>query len=135
MIHGGYVATKTPMAPEGQKGETQIGGPRGIKPGRKKGAKNKSTLLREALNNDFEEQLQKDFSKVVGVVIKQAKSGCRQSQKLLLDRVIPTIHAESDKDKGSPFSGGVQIFIGSLENKQADVEQSIDAEYTINDEE
>lgn len=131
------MATKTPVAPvvPAPKGETKIGGPRGIKPGRQKGAKNKSTLLREALTNDFEEQLQKDFLKIVKVVITQAKEGCRQSQKLLLDRVVPTIHAESDKDPSSKFLGGVTIVIGSLENHQAvEVEQSIDAEYTINQE-
>ena len=109
---------------------TQIGGDKGISPGRKKGSKNKSTILREALTNNFEEQLEKKFKKVIKVVLDQAVDGCRQSQKLLIDRIIPTIHAESNKDK-NPFAGGISITIGSLEQQTA-VKVSpepIDAEY------
>jgi len=115
---------------------TRIGGEKGISPGRKKGSKNKSTLLREALTNDFEEQLQKDFTKVVKVVMEQAISGCRQSQKLILDRVVPTVHAESDKDNKNKFAGGVSIYIGSLEDQTAIKvsPDTIEAEYEeIND--
>lgn len=99
--------------------DTRIGGAQGIAPGRKKGSKNKSTILREALTNDFEEQLQTNFKRVIEVVCSQAVEGCRQSQKLLLDRVIPTVHAESDKDKGGKFSGGISITIGTLEPTQS----------------
>ena len=110
---------------------TRIGGDKGIAPGRKKGSKNKSTLLREALTNDFEEQLKTNFIKVVNVVLEQAVDGCRQSQKLILDRVIPTVHAESDKDK-NPFAGGISITIGSLEQQTAVkvIPEPLDAEYT-----
>ena len=99
--------------------------------GRKKGSKNKSTLLREALNNNFESQLQESFHKVVEVVISQAvNEGCRQSQKLLLDRIVPTVHAESNKDK-NPFANGISITIGSFEeSKTVSVSSDIsDAEY------
>lgn len=99
--------------------------------GRKKGSKNKSTLLREALTNDFEQELQKDFLQVVRVVLDQAKDGCRQSQKLILDRVVPTVHATSDKDDKNKLAGGVTILIGSLEDQTA-VKVSpdiVDAEY------
>ncbi len=104
-------------------------GNRGL--GRKKGSKNKSTLLKEVLNNDFEEQLQARFSKVIHVVLDQAVDGCRQSQKMILDRVIPTVHAESDKDDKNKFSGGVTIVIGSLEDQTAITvsPDTIDAEY------
>jgi hypothetical protein len=120
-----------------QKLPTQIGGERGIKPGRRKGSKNKSTIVREALANDFEEELQKDFHKVIRAVIDQAIDGCRQSQKLLIDRIVPTVHAESDKEK-NPFAGGVHITVSNMGTETSvSVSQDIeDAEYEdITDEE
>ena len=109
---------------------TQIGGEKGISPGRKKGSKNKSTILREALTNNFEDQLQEKFALVIETVINQAiNEGCRQSQKLLIDRIIPTVHAESDKDVGG-FTGGISITKSSLENQTVKVTPSvIEAEY------
>ena len=105
----------TPDASDEKKDVAKPAGNRGL--GRKKGSKNKSTLLREALNNNFEAQLQDKFHQVVSVVLDQAiNEGCRQSQKMLLDRIVPTVHAESDKDK-NPFAGGISITIGSLETK------------------
>ena len=110
---------------------TRIGGANGIAPGRKKGSKNKSTILREALTNNFEAQLEQDFSKVIQVIMHQAiHEGCRQSQKLLIDRVIPTVHAENEKDKKNPFAGGISITISSLENQSVKVSSDvIDADY------
>ena len=89
--------------------------------GRKKGSKNKSTILREALTNNFEEQLEQRFKQVITVVLDQAVEGCRQSQKLLFDRVLPTIHAESEKDKDKTFAGGISITISALENQTVTV--------------
>lgn len=109
---------------------TRIGGANGIAPGRKKGSKNKSTILREALTHNFEVQLEQQFSKVISVVMEQAIEGCRQSQKLLIDRVIPTVHAENEKDKKNPFAGGISITISSLENQSVKVSSDvIDADY------
>ena len=112
--------------------DTRIGAPDGPKPGRQKGSKNKSTLLREALTNNFEEALEKRFKKVIEVVLDQAEDGCRQSQKLLLDRVVPTVHATPDKDGKSKFSGGIHITIGSMDSgQQVAIGQDIeDVEYT-----
>lgn len=126
----GVESESQPEAPVKKRGDldTRIGAKNGIKPGRKKGSKNKSTLLREALTNNFEEQLTKSFHKVVEVVIEQAIDGCRQSQKLLLDRVVPTVHAENEKDKKNPFSGGVTINIGTMGStltlKEEDIEEA-----------
>ena len=125
------------VTPPASNEATRIGGEKGIKPGRKKGSKNKSTLLREALNNNFEEQLAQKFHQVVNVVLDQAiNEGCRQSQKMLLDRIVPTVHAESDKEK-NPFAGGINITISSMENKTVNVSPDIvDADYeTIEEEE
>ena len=100
--------------------------------GRKKGSKNKSTLLREALTNDFEQQLQENFRDVITTVMNQAiNEGCRQSQKLILDRVIPTVHAESEKDAKNPFAGGISITISNLENQTVTVVPDVvDGDYT-----
>lgn len=99
--------------------------------GRVKGSKNKTTLVKEALVNGFEEELKKDFNKVVRAVLDQAIDGCRQSQKMILDRVVPTVHAQSDKDDNK-FSGGISIVIGSMEaDTKVEVTPSViaDAEY------
>lgn len=87
--------------------------------GRKKGAKNKSTLLKEALRGDFDVMLQNKAKAIFNVVADQALEGCRQSQKMILDRVVPTVHAESDKKDGNKFDGGIVINIGSLEDSKA----------------
>jgi hypothetical protein len=101
--------------------DTRIGGKDGIPAGRPKGAKNKSTLLREALRGDFDELLRKDFKKIIRVVADQALEGCRSSQKLILERVVPSVHAESDNKDKHKFSGGITITIGSLENQKVDI--------------
>ena len=98
--------------------------------GRKKGSKNKSTLLKEALRGDFDKMLTQKAAQIFNVVADQALDGCRQSQKMILDRVVPTVHAESDKDK-NPFANGINITIGSFEqSKSVKVSPDIvDAEY------
>jgi hypothetical protein len=99
--------------------------------GRQKGAKNKSTLLKEALRGDFDVMLQDKAKAIFNVVADQALEGCRASQKMILDRVVPTVHAESDKKDANKFDGGITINIGSLEDaRSVKVEPDIeDAEY------
>lgn len=91
------------------------------KAGRPPGAKNKSTLLKEALAGDFDDMLQSKAKAIFNVVADQALEGCRQSQKMILDRVVPTVHATSDEDKNK-FSGGVHITIGHLGTPNATVD-------------
>jgi len=81
--------------------------------GREKGSKNKSTLLREALKNDFEEQLKKDFIHVVKAVIDKAKDGDMTAAKLLLDRAVPI--SDGNKKQTIPLGeGGLVINIEKL---------------------
>lgn len=54
--------------------------------GRPKGSKNKTTILLQSIENDLEE--------IIEVVKKQALAGDTTSQKLLLDRLIPTRKSE-----------------------------------------
>jgi hypothetical protein len=71
--------------------------------GRQKGSKNKATILREAINGDFERSLKRNFKDIMAQIIKQAKEGCTQSQKLLFDKVIANARTEEEskvKDMG-----------------------------------
>ena len=118
-------------APKEEKFPSRIGGSKGIKAGRQKGVKNKSTLLRLALTEDFDKELEKNFKGIIRAVAQQALDGCRQSQKLIIDRIVPAVHAESDSDKGAKFAGGIHITIGSLEDsKEVHISEDIvDVEY------
>ena len=55
--------------------------------GRPKGSKNKITETREKVYK----QIQSAIPEVVAEIIAQAKDGCRISQKLLIERYIPTV--------------------------------------------
>ena len=57
--------------------------------GRKKGSKNKLTLLREAVLNKQEEVILKELPKIVEVVCKKAQEGDLTAAKLILERIIP----------------------------------------------
>ena len=67
-------------------------------PGRPKGSKNVTTLVNEAINNKCAPMLAKHVPKVLKVVINQAEEGCRKSQKMVLDRVVP-IQKAADPDQ------------------------------------
>lgn len=89
-----------------QKG--QSGNPRG----RPKGAKNKSTLLREAMQQKADRLLSKEVPAVLAVVIKAAKGGDMSAAKMILDRAVPVKKADDgDGDNGNKL---VQITIQNL---------------------
>lgn len=60
--------------------------------GRPKGARNKSTLLLESMAAD-------DRGAIVDKVIRQARAGCRASQRLIIDRLEPP-----RKGRAAPFA-------------------------------
>lgn len=88
--------------------------------GRPKGSKNPSTILKEALEQGFEEALKKDFKKIVDALVKEAKKGNMQAIKMVMDRAIPVKKAVefTSGDKGF---GGVNIIIGSLEDRSIEL--------------
>jgi hypothetical protein len=59
--------------------------------GRKKGTRNRRTLLIEAMTDG-------DRATIVGKIIGQAKRGCRASQRLIADRIEP-----ARKGRAAPF--------------------------------
>lgn len=83
--------------------------------GRKKGSKNKTTLLREAIEQDATDILVRELPKIVEVVVDQAKQGNLKAAKMILDRAIPIRKAEDNTDNNKGF-GGINIIIGSLED-------------------
>lgn len=104
------------------------------KGGRPKGAKNKSTLLREALNHEFEEALKIKFEAVVNAVVNEAVSGNMVAAKMLLDRIIP-VHKAADFKKTPGGAMEITINVDSLRSPSIRVEAE-DADYEdIEDEE
>lgn len=67
--------------------------------GRPAGRKNNSTLKREALREEATDILSAKIGKVVQVVLNQAiEEGCRQSQKMILDRILPAVKSVDSKE-------------------------------------
>lgn len=80
--------------------------------GRPKGAKNKSTLLREAMEQKVDRKLSREIPQVLDVVIRAAKAGDMSAAKMLLDRAVPVQKATDGSDKGGV--GGITIRIENL---------------------
>jgi len=76
--------------------------------GRPKGAKNKTTLFKEIMQEGFEKKMETDFKKVIQVVIDQAKNGDMKAAKMLFDRVIPVSKAVDLENLGKK---GISISI------------------------
>ena len=81
--------------------------------GRPKGAKNRSTLVKEALKGQFEDLLATEGKKVFMAVVEKAKDGDMTAAKLLLDRILPVTKAV-DINAGELSKGGITINIESL---------------------
>lgn len=85
--------------------------------GRKKGSKNKATLMREAMERKTSIQISKLAPKVLKKVGEQAiKEGCRTSQKMILDRAVPIRKAEDDSGHQQAT---VEIVITNLTRENA----------------
>lgn len=100
--------------------------------GRKRGSKNKATLYREAMQNRVSIKISKAAPKVVDKVVEQAlHEGCRQSQKMILDRAAPVLKAD---DGQQDRDVQIEIKISSLTRDNVDEVQArgvvIEGEYT-----
>lgn len=122
------LSTPTPPAkkrgnPAWQKGKS------GNPLGKPKGAKNKATLVQEAIKQEAEGLLIKHLPAVVEEVINQAKKGNMMAAKMLLDRAIPAKRAVeiSGKD-GEDF--GVKIVIENLNTYEPESEGAVEAEFS-----
>ena len=86
--------------------------------GRPKGARNKSTLLREAMEQKVDRKLSREIPQVLDVVIRAAKGGDMSAAKMLLDRAVPVQKATDGTDKGP--TNGITIRIENLTAPQRD---------------
>jgi hypothetical protein len=72
--------------------------------GRPKGSKNKTTLLREAMEQKVDRRLSRAIPEVLDVVIQAAKKGDMSAAKMLLDRAVP-VHKAVDGSEKAPLNG------------------------------
>lgn len=84
------------------------------KGGRPKGSKNKDTLFKELMTQDFQQVAKKDILAVYRVLFDKAKNGDMKAIKLVLDRVVPVTKAI---DLEELETGGIQININVGEMK------------------
>ena len=109
-----------PVATKFQKGMS--GNPKG----RPKGSKNKSTILREAMETKTDRMLSREVPKVLKVVIAAAIKGDMSAAKMILDRAVPVIKA-GDGGDGLPV-GGIHVSITNLTAPGAKTETVIEGE-------
>lgn len=94
--------------------------------GRPKGSKNKSTILREAMENKTDRMLSREVPKVLKVVIAAAIKGDMSAAKMILDRAVPVIKAGEGGDGG--LQGGINITITNLTADHGKTETVIEGE-------
>lgn len=108
---------EAPLVERNEKGQLLPGSKLGT--GRRRGSKNKATLYREAMQNRVSIKISKAAGKVVDVVVDQAiKEGCRQSQKMILDRAVPVMKADDGGDSSKDVQ--IEIKITSLTRDNVD---------------
>lgn len=84
------------------------------KRGRPPGAKNKKTLFKELMNDEFQNIAQKNIKKTFEVLFEEAHAGNMSAIKMVMDRVVPASKAV-DLDNIGNKGLTVSINIGSLE--------------------
>ena len=95
--------------------------------GRPKGAKNRSTLVKEAIRGGFDELMMKSAQKVFEAVVEEAIVNKNMTAaKLIMDRVLPTSKAVDLEALEKSQGLSISINVGSLEKQlnpiDADVE-------------
>ena len=96
--------------------------------GRPKGAKNKATMIREALETNTMKELQRRYPKLLKKAIDMAEEGNEKMLKLFLERIIPVAHV--DKDEKGRGVNSINIVVNPIENNNGNV---IDAEVVESD--
>jgi hypothetical protein len=92
--------------------------------GRKKGSKNKHTLLKEAVQRNAEEMVLRKFKQIVDTTIQLAEDGDATALKIIWDRFLPK---DADK-KSTDEKLKVEINIGRLGPAQDSDLEAIEAE-------
>lgn len=109
---------KRPLFKPGQSGNPK---------GRPRGSKNRSTVIKAAIEGAMLDRLEEDAVAVLEKTIDMAKKGDRTCIKILMDRLLPARRAEDTaKEKGS---GAVSITINSLNDSGGKSTTTIQGEY------
>jgi hypothetical protein len=92
--------------------------------GRKKGSKNKHTLLKEAVQRNAEEMVLRKFKQIVDTTIELAENGDATALKIIWDRFLP----KDAEKKSTDEKLKVEINIGRLGPVQDNELAAIEAE-------
>ena len=82
--------------------------------GRKPGAKNKTTLVKEAIKGDWDKLMQTKAKKVFEAVVEKALEGDTSCMKMILDRAVPTTKAVDVNAADLKAGMGITINIDQL---------------------
>jgi hypothetical protein len=102
---------------------TKIGEANGISTGRPKGAKNKTTLVKEAVKGHWDELMVSKARDVFNKAVEMALEGDTQCIKMIMDRAVPVSKAVDINASDIGKTGGITIVIEQLvtEPKKGDV--------------
>jgi hypothetical protein len=94
--------------------------------GRPKGSKNKTTMIKQALEGQLVDQLAVDAGDILAKAINLAKQGDGAMIKLVLDKLLPNARDGSGIDLTK--TGGVNIIIKSMDKPTISAERVDDTE-------
>jgi len=90
--------------------------------GRKKGSKNKSTLLQEAIKGNWRRLASQNAKDVFKELAKQAKAGEPWAVKLFMDKLVPNAVDEKDIARGDL---GITIVINDMKEEKEVIEDAV----------
>ncbi len=92
----------------------------------------KTTVFQEIIREGFENQVQKDATKVIRVLLDKAIEGDMQAMKMVMDRIVPVGKAIDldglDKGKGLSININIGNLEDSIEVQSAEAEEFIVSE-------
>lgn len=94
--------------------------------GRPAGSKNKTTILKQAIEHDLIPELEKDVPELYRQAVKMAMGGSENMLKFLLERIMTK--ASVELGDASKAAGGIQIIIQGMDAPKAEIIDAEDAE-------
>jgi hypothetical protein len=100
------------------------------KRGRPPGSKNKDTIFKELMQDEFRALAENKVPKVLETLFQKALDGDMQAIKMVMDRIVPA-HKAIDGERASGGTPVVKIMIGNLEESPLVTGEIIeDVDYT-----
>lgn len=101
------------------------------KMGRPKGSKNKNTIFKELMQDEFRALAENKVPKVLETLFEKAIDGDMQAIKMVMDRIVPA-HRAIDGEKTPSGVPLIEIRIGNLEDSVPQGRETItDVEYKV----